>query len=78
MRRGPKRFLRQRRKTKLGERYDEITIYSDPWDAELPGSQSAQGGILASITMVNKGVLETLTYNRYWAAQKDRQPTPGR
>jgi predicted Zn-dependent protease len=67
-------------KTKLGEQvFDEkVTIYSDPWNLDLPGSQSAQGGIPAQrITMVNKGVLETLTYNRYWAAQKDKQPTPG-
>ncbi len=67
-------------KTKLGERiFDEkVTIYSDPWNAELPGSQSAQGGIPAErIVMVNKGVLETLTYNRFWAKQKDKAPTPG-
>jgi len=67
-------------KTKLGEKVfdDKVTIYSDPWNPDLPGSQSAQGGIPAQkITMVNKGVLETLTYNRYWAAQKDRQATPG-
>ena len=67
-------------KTKLGEKvFDEkVTIYSDPWNPDLPGSQSAQGGIPAQkITMINKGVLENLTYNRYWAAQKDRQPTPG-
>jgi predicted Zn-dependent protease len=27
--------------------------------------------------MVEKGVLTNLTYNRYWAAQKDTKPTPG-
>jgi len=67
-------------KTKLGQKvFDEkVTIYSDPWHPDLPGSQSAQGGIPAQrITMINNGVLENLTYNRYWAAQKDRQPTPG-
>jgi len=67
-------------KTKLGEKVfdDKVTIFSDPWNADLPGSQSAQGGIPAQkITMINKGVLENLTYNRYWAAQKDRPPTPG-
>lgn len=67
-------------KTKLGEKlFDEkVTIYSDPWHPELPGSQSAQGGIPAQrIIMVNKGVLENLTYNRYWAKQKDTEPTPG-
>ncbi|MGH9880805.1 MAG: metallopeptidase TldD-related protein, partial [Pyrinomonadaceae bacterium] len=36
-------------KTKVGEKiFDErISIYSDPWNAELPGSQAAQGGIPA-------------------------------
>ena len=67
-------------KTKLGEKvYDEkVTIYSDPWHAELPGSQSAQGGIPAQrIVLVDKGVLKTLTYNRFWASQKKTEPTPG-
>lgn len=67
-------------KTRLGEAmFDEkVTIYSDPWHPELPGSQSAQGGIPAQrVTMINKGVLESLTYNRFWAKQKGVQPTPG-
>lgn len=67
-------------KTKKGEAvFDErVTIYSDPWHPELPGSQSAQGGIPAEkIIMINKGVLENLTYNRYWAKQKGVDPTPG-
>ena len=67
-------------KTKLGEKiFDEkITIYSDPWHAELPGSISAQGGIPAQkIQMVEKGVLKNLTYNRFWAKQKGGEPTPG-
>ena len=67
-------------KTKLGEKiFDEkITIYSDPWHSELPGSQSAQGGIPAQrIVMVENGVLKNLTYNRFWAKQKGVEPTPG-
>ena len=79
-------------KTKLGQQvFDEkVTIFSDPWNPDLPGSQSVGGGAggggfggggggipAQKITMVNKGVLETLTYNRFWAAQKDKQPTPG-
>jgi predicted Zn-dependent protease len=67
-------------KTKLGEKvFDErVTIYSDPWHAELPGSQSAQGGIPAQrIVMVENGVLKNLQYNRYWAKQKNVEPTPG-
>ena len=67
-------------KTKLGEKvFDErVTIYSDPWHAELPGSQSAQGGIPAQrIVMVENGVLKNLNYNRFWAKQKNTDPTPG-
>lgn len=67
-------------RTKLGEKvFDEkITIYSDPWSPDLPGSSSAQGGIPSlRITMINKGVLENLTYNRFWAKQKGTEPTPG-
>lgn len=66
--------------TRLGEKvFDEkVTIYSDPWHPELPGSQSAQGGIPAEkLVMVEDGVLKTLIYNRYWAQQRDVKPTPG-
>lgn len=67
-------------KTKRGEKiFDErVSIYSDPWNAELPGSQSAQGGIPAKrIYLVKNGVLENLTYSRFWAKQKNTEPTPG-
>lgn len=67
-------------KTRLGEKMfdDKVTIFSDPWHPELPGSQSAQGGIPAEkIYLVRKGTVENLIYNRFWAKQKDRQPTPG-
>ena len=67
-------------KTKVGQQvFDErLNIYSDPWNPELPGSQSAQAGIPAQrIQLVRNGVLENLTYSRFWAKQKDKQPTPG-
>lgn len=71
-------------KTRLGEKmFDEkVTIYSDPWHPELPGSQSVGGGgggglPAQRIVMVNNGVLENLAYNRFWANQKGKEPTPG-
>jgi predicted Zn-dependent protease len=67
-------------KTRVNEKmFDEkVSIYSDPWHPELPGSQSAQGGIPArKLYLVRDGVLETLVYNRFWAKQKDKEPTPG-
>src|SRR4030095_197200 len=67
-------------KTKVGQKiFDErINIYSDPWNIELPGSASAQGGIPAEkIYLVRNGVLENLVYSRFWAKQKGKEPTPG-
>ncbi len=67
-------------KTRLGEKvFDErLNLYSDPWHPELPGSPAARGGIPAQkVYLVRNGVLETLTYTRYWAKKKDKEPTPG-
>src|SRR5918993_3079090 len=67
-------------KTKVGEKlFDErINVYSDPWHPDLPGSQSAQGGLPAQkIYFVRNGVLENLTYSRFWAGQKGKEPTAG-
>jgi len=67
-------------KTKLGEKiFDErINIYTDPWHPELPGSQSAQGGLPAQkIYLVRNGVVENLVYSRFWAKQKGKEPTAG-
>lgn len=67
-------------KTRLGEKlFDErLNIYSDPWHPDLPGSRSAQGGLPAQkLYLVRNGVLENLTYSRFWAKQKGKEPTPG-
>jgi predicted Zn-dependent protease len=67
-------------KTKVGEKiFDErINVYSDPWHPDLPGLQSAQGGLPAQkIYLVRNGVVENLTYSRFWAKQKGKEPTPG-
>jgi len=67
-------------KTKLGEKiFDErINVYSDPWHPDLPGSQSAQGGLPAQkIYLVRNGVLENLAYSRSWAKREGKEPTHG-
>ena len=67
-------------KTKLGQKiFDErINILSDPWNALIPDSPFAQDGIPAGkIYFVKNGVLENLIYNRFWAKQKNTEPTPG-
>ncbi len=66
--------------TKVGQRiFDErISIYSDPWHPELPGSPAAQDGIPAQkVYFLRNGVLENLQYSRYWAKEKNQEPTPG-
>src|SRR6266498_3479762 len=67
-------------KTKLGERiFDErLSISSDPWHPELPGSASAEDGLPAQkIYFVRAGVLANLQYSRYWANEQGKEPTPG-
>lgn len=67
-------------KTRLGEKvFDErVNIYSDPWNADLPGSQFAQEGLpVQKVHLVRSGTLENLVYSRFWAQQKGKQPTPG-
>jgi predicted Zn-dependent protease len=67
-------------KTRLGEKiFDErLSVVSDPQHPELPDSPAEGEGIPAErIYFVRKGVLERLTYSRYWAKEKGAQPTPG-
>jgi predicted Zn-dependent protease len=67
-------------KTRMGEKlFDErISIYSDPWSPELPGSQAAEAGIPAQrVYLVRNGVVQNLIYSRYWAKKNTKEPTPG-
>jgi predicted Zn-dependent protease len=67
-------------RTKVGEKvFDErISILSDPWREDLPGSQAAGSGLPSQVVyLVRNGVLENLIYSRYWAERQKRQPTPG-
>lgn len=67
-------------KTRRGEKFfdERINVYSDPWNAELPGSMTAQGGLPAQkVYLVRNGVVENLVYSRFWAQRQATQPTPG-
>src|SRR5262249_24568845 len=66
--------------TKVGQKlFDErINVYSDPWHLELPDAPATNGGIPAEkLYLVRYGVLERLSYSRFWAQQKQKEPTPG-
>ena len=67
-------------KTRRGERFfnERLSVYSDPWHPELPGSMAAQGGLPAErVYLVRRGAVETLVYSRFWAQRQAAQPTPG-
>ncbi len=64
--------------TKVGSQiFDRrINIVSDPWRPELSVFVATDDGVPAqTMHMVRNGVLETLRYSRYWAQQKNRQPS---
>ncbi|MES2645963.1 MAG: TldD/PmbA family protein [Bacteroidota bacterium] len=66
-------------KTKLGEKLldERVTIYSDPFDPELPGSTWAQDGRPhEKINWVDKGVIQNLYASRYWAQKTGIKPIP--
>jgi predicted Zn-dependent protease len=67
-------------KTRLGESlfHPQINLYSDPMHPELPAVPATNEGIPAArLSLIKGGVLENLTYARYWAQQRKLQPTPG-
>ena len=66
-------------KTKLGEKMvdENVTIYSDPQDADLPTSTWSQDGRpQEKITWVDKGIIKNLYYSRYWAQNKNVKAVP--
>ncbi|MBE7176562.1 MAG: TldD/PmbA family protein [Mucilaginibacter polytrichastri] len=66
--------------SRLGEQLfnEQVTIYSDPMNAELPSSTWSYEGLPVEKTMwVDKGVVKNLAYSRYWAQKKGVKPLPG-
>ena len=66
-------------KTRLGEKLvdEQVTVYSDPWNPELPASAYGDDGLpQRRMTWIDKGVIQNLVYSRYWAKQKGVEPVP--
>lgn len=66
--------------TRLGEKMmdEKVTIYSDPFNPELPaGTWTRDGFPQEKTTWVDKGVIKNLSYSQYWAKQKGVKPVPG-
>ena len=65
--------------TRLGEQLfnEQVTIYSDPFHPELPGSTwSGDGRPLEKTVWVDNGVVKNLSYSRYWAQKQNVKATP--
>lgn len=76
--------------TKLGEKLvdERINIYTDPWNAEVPGGTWAGGGggrfggggggglPTKKMDLIKDGVVANLIYDRYWASQKGAEASP--
>jgi predicted Zn-dependent protease len=66
--------------TRLGEQLvdPKVTIYSDPFNPDLPSSTWTGEGLPREKTMwIDKGVVKNLSYSRFWAQKKGVAPTPG-
>jgi predicted Zn-dependent protease len=66
--------------TRLGEQLmdPKVTIYSDPFNTDLPGSTWGGDGLPREKTVwVDKGVVKNLSYSRFWAQKKGVAPIPG-
>ena len=66
--------------TRLGEQLldPKVTIYSDPFNPELPASTWNGEGLPHEKTLwIDKGVVKNLSYSRYWADKKGVKPMPG-
>ena len=63
---------------KVGEQVvdQRITITSDPWDPELLAAPFGGDGLPnRATTWIENGVVRNLIYDRYWASQKNVEPT---
>lgn len=65
--------------TKLGEKIvdERVNIYTDPWNTEVPVGNWANGGMSRKkMDLIKNGTVANLIYDRYWASQKNAEPTP--
>ncbi|MDB5016700.1 MAG: TldD/PmbA family protein [Mucilaginibacter sp.] len=66
--------------TRMGEKLmdDKVTIYSDPFNTELPAETWDRDGLpLEKTYWIKNGVVQNLSYSRYWADKKGVKPVPG-
>jgi predicted Zn-dependent protease len=66
--------------SRMGEQVfgPEVTVRSDPWNAEVPGSPwGGDGQPAQATTWIDKGVVAATSANRFWAQKTNRTPLSG-
>ena len=65
---------------KLGEKVvdERVTLESDPFDPATYGNPfTGEGMPTKRITWIENGVVKNLAYDRFWAKNQGKEPTPG-
>lgn len=65
--------------TRLKEKIvdERVNIYTDPWHPDAPATPwSADGTPHKKMDIIKNGTVANMFYDRYWAAQKNMQPSP--
>jgi predicted Zn-dependent protease len=65
--------------SRLGEKIasELVTLVSDPADPELPVAPFDDDGLPRKLVRwIDRGVLTSLAYSRYWAKKQGKEPTP--
>ena len=65
--------------TKIGEKIvdERINVYSDPLNVEVPSATwNGEGQPLKKMNWVENGVVKNLSYDRFWAKEKEVDPVP--
>jgi predicted Zn-dependent protease len=65
--------------TKLGEKImdERVTLYTDPWNEEVPASPwTGDGQARKRLDIIKNGVVSNLFYDRYWASKQIVAPVP--
>ncbi len=65
--------------TKMGEKImdERVTLYTDPWNTEVPASPwTGDGQARKKLDIIKNGVVSNLFYDRYWASKQNVSPVP--
>ncbi|HZF67838.1 MAG TPA: TldD/PmbA family protein [Gemmatirosa sp.] len=72
-------FTKQGGGNKIGMKVidERVTLTSDPMDPDAPATAFSGDGLpTRKVTWIDKGVVQNLAYDRYWAQKQGKEPVP--